>query len=191
MGWVRLDCDLGTVCACANVVMTRWHAFRLSTSSCLTSVKATTQCVVTYNFFGIAQNRLVNQQETLACVRKVLRCPFLYFCFLLQMSINFSIFFLRGSVCFLYFFWNSWREIGARACAQAKISLVVHTPRLTAVLILNEVERLRESWVFAHKDNIVTLVTSQREFFQTGGQHANHWHSVYPVAFTLILVTFL
>lgn len=150
-------------------------------------LQTTTQCVVTYNFFGKAQNRLVNQQETRACVRKVSRCPFLYFCFLLQMSINFSIFFLRDSVCFLYFLWNSWREIGARA----KISLVVHTPRLTAVLILNEVERLRESWVFAHKDNIVTLVTSQRGFKQTGGQHANHWHSVYPVAFTLILVIFL
>lgn len=118
MGWVRLDCDLGTVCACANVVMTRWHAFRLSTSSCLTSVKATTQCVVTYNFFGIAQNRLVNQQETLACVRKVLRCPFLYFCFLLQMSINFSIFFFARQRLFLIFFLKflarNWRARARR-----------------------------------------------------------------------------
>ena len=32
-----------------------------------------------------------------------------------------------------------------RARARAKISLLVHTPRLTAVLILNEVERLHES----------------------------------------------
>ena len=123
MGWVRLDCDLGTVCACANVVMTRWHAFRLSTSSCLTSVKATTQCVVTYNFFGIAQNRLVNQQETLACVRKVLRCPFLYFCFLLQMSINFSIFFFARQRLFLIFFLKflarNWR---ARARAGQNFS---------------------------------------------------------------------
>ena len=56
-------------------------------------LQATTQCVVTYNFFGIAQNRLVNQQEIRACVRKVSRCPFLHFCFLLQMSIDGSIFF--------------------------------------------------------------------------------------------------
>ena len=56
-------------------------------------LQATTQCVVTYNFFGIAQNRLVNQQEIRACVRKVSWCPFLHFCFLLQMSIDGSIFF--------------------------------------------------------------------------------------------------
>ena len=153
-------------------------------------LQTTTQCVVTYNFFGKAQNRLVNQQETGACVRKVSRCPFLYFCFLLQMSINFFNFFFARQRLFLIFslkfLARNWR-----ARARAKISLLVHTPRLTAVLILNEVERLRESWVFAHKDNIVTLVTSQRGFFQTGGQHANHWHSVYPVAFTLILVIFL
>lgn len=157
-------------------------------------LQTTTQCVVTYNFFGKAQNRLVNQQETRACVRKVSRCPFLYFCFLLQMSINFSIFFrffLCETAFVSYIFFEIPSEKLARAPNSWKISLLVHTPRLTAVLILNEVERLRESWVFAHKDNIVTLVTSQRGFFQTGGQHANHWHSVYPVAFTLILVTFL
>lgn len=109
-------------------------------------LQATTQCVVTYNFFGKAQNRLVNQQETRACVRKVSRCPLLYFCFLLQMSINFSIFF-RFFFCetafVSYIFFEIPREKFARA--RAKISLLVHTPRLTAVLMLNEVERLRES----------------------------------------------
>ena len=106
-------------------------------------LQATTQCVVTYNFFGIAQNRLVNQQETRACVRKVLRCPFLHFCFLLQMSIDGSIFFrfFCETAFVSYIFFEILSEKLARA--RAKISLLVHTPRLTAVLISNEVERLR------------------------------------------------
>lgn len=111
-------------------------------------LQATTQCVVTYNFFGKAQNRLVNQQETRACVRKVPRCPFLYYFFLLQMSINFSIFFrvffFARQRLFLIFSLK-FLERNWRARARAKISLLVHTPRLTAVLILNEVEGLRES----------------------------------------------
>ena len=102
-------------------------------------LQATTQCVVTYNFFGKAQNRLVNQQETRACVRKVSRCPFLYFCFLLQMSINFSIFFCETAFV-SYIFFEIPGEKLARARAGQNFS-----PRLTAVLILNEVERLRES----------------------------------------------
>ena len=60
------------------------------------------------------------------------------------MSINFSIFFCETAFV-SYIFFEIPGEKLARARAQAKISLVVHTPRLTAVLILNEVERLRES----------------------------------------------
>lgn len=148
--------------------MTRWRAFRLSTSSCLTSVTSNHTMHSNVQLFGIAQNRLVNQQETRACVRKVLRCPFLHFCFLLQMSIDGSIFFrfFCETAFVSYIFFEILSEKLARA--RAKISLLVHTPRLTAVLILNEVERLRGGWVFAHKEDIVTLVTSQRGFFQTG-----------------------
>ena len=169
MGWVRLDCDLGNVCACANVVMTRWRAFRLSTSSCLTSVTSNHTMRSNVQLFRYSSKQISKSTRNSCLCAKSLEVSFppLLFPFTdVYWWFDFLPLFFCETAFVSYIFFEILSEKLARA--RAKISFLVHTPRLTAVLILNEVERLRGGWVFAHKEDIVTLVTSQRWFFQTG-----------------------
>ena len=125
MGWVRLDCDLGNVCACANVVMTRWRAFRLSTSSCLTSVTSNHTMRSNVQLFRYSSKQISKLTRNSCLCAKSLEVSFppLLFPFTdVYWWFDFLPLFLRDSVCFLYFLWNSKREIGARARAGQNFS---------------------------------------------------------------------
>ena len=100
----------------------------------------------TCNFFGKAQNRVINQQDTqtwISFVFEVSNFQFPYFCVYLQIFRDVSIFFRsfceRAVVCYV-FLWNFAREIDAHP---ARNDPLAHAWRLTACAGLQSLEALQ------------------------------------------------